>query len=119
MSAPITAIVIDPDGTMSEADITDPDTQYPVLSKAVGGLIEMVSIDKAHGHIYVNEEGKLGLGMAANVPAQRAAEAMGLRLIPGDWLAGPVVFSSLGTMGLDAGTTPAAREVITQVLAAR
>jgi len=125
MSATSTAlsyITVQPDGTYTEIipDNNSP-ARYKALSDAVGGLIQWFPISKNHGGIFIHEEGKYEYPSPEdrNAPAQKIAESLGLRLFDGDWLAGPVVFASMGPRGSDGGVTASARAAIIAALGAQ
>ncbi len=68
----------------------------------VGGDLQAVPVDETTS-IYIDDEGKLKPHQR-NYRAQEFAESLGLRLFEGDYLAGPVVFTSLDDDGEDIGT---------------
>lgn len=81
-------IVIEPSGTVREADLED----YDALNEAVGGYIELLHLGhgKARQDAFVNEDGK-SLNLLWNAKATGLCRAMGTGLDPQDGIVGNMV----------------------------
>lgn len=75
------------------AEIRTVDRELPSLQRLVGGYIESLTLTE-DVTAYINEDGK-ALGLAANkygdLYVRASLHKSGRRLMPGDYIAGPVV----------------------------
>lgn len=83
-----TFIKINTSGKRELLSFEDPEQEYPILSGAVGGMIEMVPCVYPDHYIYLNEEGKL-IGLEVN----DSATALAKGLSPFDMIVGDVVIA--------------------------
>jgi hypothetical protein len=79
------------------------------MQACVGGFIELVHTPTVTVSVFVNEEGKFTFGDdPPNRLGQAVFQALGGRLFPNDWIAGPVLVCGFRdrdgeTVGLDEG----------------